>query len=274
VRDRSKRIVANLEKENFRVLEDGREQTIEYFARETALPITLGLLIDTSISMRNVLLPAQEAASLFLRRVLREGDLAFVASFDVNVDLLHDFSGESASLERAIHRAQINSPLPDGPVARSGPIGTKLYDAIWLASREKLRREVGRKAIVIVTDAFDAGSKVRLEEALETAQRTDTVIYVIGIYDPQFYGYGFGYDGPGVAKKLAEETGGRSFFFRDERKLQEAFDEISEELRTQYILGYYPQNRVRDGRFRRLKVETNVRGHRILARKGYYAPEN
>jgi VWFA-related protein len=273
VRDRDKRLVPNLTREQFRVFEDGQEQKIEYFSRETALPITLGLLIDTSISMRNVLLAEQDAASQFLRQVLRKEDLAFIASFDVNVDLLHDFTGDVERLDRAVRRAVINSPLPDGPVQRTGPIGTKLFDAIWLACREKLRREVGRKALVVLTDAVDAGSRVRLEDALEAAQRTDAVIYIIGIYDPQFYGRGFGYDGPGTAKKLAEETGGRAYFFRDERKLAEAFDEIAEELRTQYQLGYYPQNRLRDGRFRRLKVETTVRGHRIQARKGYYAPK-
>lgn len=274
VRDRDRRIVTNLEKEQFRVFEDGREQKIEYFARETALPVTLALLLDTSISMRNVLLPAKEAASLFLRRVLRQEDLAFVASFDVNVDLLQDFTGDPARLERAIRRAEINSPLPDGPVARTGPLGTRFYDAVWLASRDKLRREAGRKAIVIVTDAVDAGSRVRLEEALEAAQRTDAVIYIIGIYDPYFYHGSFGASGSGVARKLAEETGGRAFFFRDGRKLEEAFDQIAEELRTQYILGYYPQNRARDGGFRRLKVETTVRGHRVQARRGYYAPKD
>lgn len=274
VRDRDKRMVPNLTREQFRVIEDGQEQKIDFFSRETALPITLGVLIDTSISMRNVLLAEQDAASQFLRQVLRKEDLAFIASFDVNVDLLQDFTGDAERLERAVRRAEINAPLPDGPVQRSGPIGTKLFDAIWLACREKLRREVGRKALVVLTDAVDAGSRVRLEDALEAAQRTDAVIYIIGIYDPQFYGRGFGYDGPGTAKKLAEETGGRAYFFRDERKLAEAFDEIAEELRTQYQLGYYPQNRSRDGRFRRLKVETTVSGHRVQARKGYYAPKD
>lgn len=270
VRDNKKRIVPDLTQDDFRVKEDGKEQEIEFFSRETALPITLGLLVDTSISQDAVLLAEQEAATRFLRRVLRKGDLTFVMSFDVNVDLLHDLTQSTDRLEAAIRRTRINAPLPDGPLQRSGPIGTKLYDAIWLACREKLRHEVGRKALVVLTDGVDAGSQMSLDDALEIAQRTDTVIHVIGISDPGFY-RGYGRGGESVARELAEETGGRAIFVRSEKKLEEAFDQISEELRTQYTLGYYPTNRTRDGKFRRIKIEVQRRGMKILARKGYYA---
>jgi len=125
---------------------------------------------------------------------------------------------------------------------------------------------------VILTDGVDAGSKVTLQQALETAQRSDTVIYVIGVSDPHYYGgIGVTAGGEGVARKLAEETGGRAIFVRSEKKLEEAFDEIAEELRTQYTLGYYPTNRARDGKFRKVKIETRQKGMKVQARKGYYA---
>jgi len=194
-----------------------------------------------------------------------------VISFDLDVDLLSDFTSDPAKLERAIQRARINAPSTpasvQGPLPQRGPKGTNFYDAVYLACREKLSSETGRKALVILTDAEDNGSKVRLEEALEAAQRTDTVIHILLVYDPM---YGAN---AGAAKKLAEETGGRMIEVRSEKKLLEAFDEISEELRTQYTLGYYPTNGARDGRFRKIKIETTRKDTHVLARKGYYAPK-
>ncbi|HEV8384928.1 MAG TPA: VWA domain-containing protein [Candidatus Acidoferrales bacterium] len=274
VRDKSKRILTDLSKEDFEVLEDGQPQEISNFAREVNLPLTFGMLIDTSGSQQRVLPIEQNAADRFLQRVLRPKDLAFVTSFDVNIDLLADFSSEKSPLIRAIERARINAP--DNPV-QQGPFptqrrGTLFYDAIDAACREKLSGEAGRKALIILTDAMDFGSQLTLEEALETAQRTDAVIHVIGVADYGVYGMG-GYSGEGYARKLAEQTGGRSIFVRNEKKLDEAFDEISEELRTQYVLGYYPSNKSRDGKFRKIEIKVKQQDARILARKGYYAPK-
>jgi len=275
VRDGKKKLVADLTQEDFRIFEDGQEQKLEYFTRETTLPITLGILIDTSISVEGILGAEKVAASRFLERVMRKGDLAFVISFDVDVDLLSDFTEDQGRLERAIDSARINAP---GTVINPGPFptqrrGTRFYDAIYLAAGEKLAREFGRKAVVILTDADDYGSQLRLEDAMEAAQRTDTVVHIILLYDPNFYGFG-GTPGGGVARKIAEETGGRVIEVRDEKKLQEAFDQISEELRSQYTLGYYPANKNRDGKFRKIKIETAQKGLKVLARKGYYAPKN
>jgi VWFA-related protein len=271
VRDAHKRIIPDLTKDDFRVYEDNQEQKLAFFTHETSLPITLGLLIDTSGSEMRMLPAEQEAASRFLQRVLRKEDLAMVISFDLDVDLLSDFTNDPAKLERAIQRARINAPSTpasvQGPLPQRGPKGTNFYDAVYLACREKLSSETGRKALVILTDAEDNGSKVRLEEALEAAQRTDTVIHILLVYDPM---YGAN---AGAAKKLAEETGGRMIEVRSEKKLLEAFDEISEELRTQYTLGYYPSNAARDGRFRKIKIETTRKDTHVLARKGYYAPK-
>jgi VWFA-related protein len=274
VRDKSKRIVSDLSEKDFRVFEDNQEQKIAFFSRETALPITLGVLLDTSGSEERMLGAIQESATRFIDRVLRPKDLAMVVSFDVDVDLLSDFTEDRGMLDRAIHRARINAP--QGGMVNPGPLppsargmrGTAFYDAIYVACREKLASEAGRKALVIITDAVDMGSKVKLEEAIEMAQRTDTVIHILLTYDPYF-----GADA-GVGKKIAEETGGRMIEVRSEKKLQEAFDQISEELRTQYLLGYYPSNTARDGRFRKIKVEVPGKDMKVLARKGYYAPKS
>ena len=273
VRDKNKRIVPTLKQEDFRVSEDNQDQKIAFFSREVALPITLALLLDTSGSEQDMLSAIQDAGSRFIARVIRQGDEALVMSFDSNVDLLSDFTDQHGQLERAIRKSRINVPDQGTIAGNPGPIGsrqitgTALYDAIYLACGEKLASEAGRKAIVIVTDAEDTGSKVRLEEAIEAAQRTDTVIHILLVVDPRFGG------NPGVAHKLAEETGGRMISVRSEKKLMEAFDEISEELRSQYTLGYYPSNSAQDGKFRKVKVETTEHDLKVLARKGYYAPK-
>jgi VWFA-related protein len=272
VRDKNKRIVGDLKQDDFKITEDNQDQKIAFFSKEVTLPITLALLLDTSGSEQFMLGAIQEAGGSFLRRVLRKGDEALVMSFDTDVDLLSDFTDDRAQLDRAVHRARINvsmrgGMINPGPVPTSNVTGTALYDAIYLACSEKLNTEAGRKAIVIVTDAQDEGSKVRIEEAVEAAQRTDTVIHVILVADPH---YGAN---TGAAKKLADETGGRVLSASNDKKLMQAFDEISEELRSQYTLGYYPSNSALDGKFRKIHVETANHDLKVLARKGYYAPK-
>jgi len=271
VRDKNKRIVGDLIQEDFKVYEDNHEQKIAFFSKEVTLPLTLGLLIDTSGSERNRLGAEQEAATRFLERVMRKGDEAMVISFDFDVDLLQDFTDDRAQIARAINKARIGAVT--GGVMTPGPIpsnigGTHFYDAVYLACNEKLATEAGRKALVIVTDAQDEGSKLKLEEAIEAAQRTDTVVHVLLIHDP-----GFSWR-PDVAKKLSDETGGRTIELSSEKKLMEAFDQISEELRSQYTVGYYPANPVKDGKFRKIRVATTNKEYKILARKGYYAPQS
>ncbi len=273
VRDKNKRIVGDLKQEDFKITEDNQDQKISFFSKEVALPITLALLLDTSGSEQFMLSAIQDAGSSFLRRILRKGDMALVMSFDSDVDLLSDFTDDHGQLDRAVRRSRINIPSGGSIGGNPGPVGsrqitgTALYDAIYLACGEKLNSEAGRKAIVIVTDADDQGSKVRIEEAIEAAQRTDTVIHVILVADPRFGA------NTSAAKKLAEETGGRVLNASSEKKLMEAFDEISAELRSQYTLGYYPTNSQRDGKFRKIKVETANHDLKVLARKGYYAPK-
>jgi VWFA-related protein len=273
VRDKNKRVVTDLKQDNFKIFEDGHEEKIAFFSNDLTLPITLGLLLDTSVSESDNLSTIQDAGGRFLRRVLRKGDEAMVMSFDVDVDILSDFTDDKNILQHAINKARIGSASAGSIANNPGPIGsrqitgTALYDAIYLACSEKLNGEAGRKAIVIVTDADDTGSKVKLEEAIEAAQRTDTVIHILLVIDPRYGG------NTSVAHKIADDTGGRVIYVHSEKKIEEAFDQISEELRSQYTLGYYPTNNNRDGKFRKIKLEVDNHDFKVLARKGYYAPK-
>jgi VWFA-related protein len=269
VRDKkTKQIIPNLEQSDFKITEDGVEQKISFFARESTLPITLGLLIDTSGSEANTLGAEQEAAVRFLSRVMRKGDLAMVVSFDTDSDLLADLTDDQSRLDRAINRTRINAPGAQGPMAQSIP-GTVFYDAVYAACHDRLAEEAGRKALVILTDAQDEGSTLKLQDAIEAAQRTDTVVHILLVADPR---YGGGNES--VAKKLSDETGGRTIVVRSEKNLEQAFDQISQELRSQYTVGYYSSNTARDGSYRKIKVETTRKDLDVLARRGYYAPKN
>jgi VWFA-related protein len=269
VRDKkTKQIISSLEQNDFKITEDGVEQKISFFSRESTLPITLGLLIDTSGSETNTLGAEQEAAVRFFSRVLRKGDLAMVVSFDTDSDLLADLTDDHSRLHRAINRARINAPSAQGPLAQSIP-GTVFYDAVYAACHDRLAEEAGRKALVILTDAQDEGSRLKLQDAIEAAQRTDTVVQILLIADPH---YGGGNES--VARKLTDETGGRTIVVRNEKKLEEAFDQISQELRNQYTLGYYSTNTARDGGYRKIKVDTVRKDLDVLTRRGYYAAKN
>ncbi|HKW56945.1 MAG TPA: VWA domain-containing protein [Candidatus Acidoferrum sp.] len=273
VRDKNKRIVTDLKQDDFKVFEDGQEQKVAFFSKEVTLPITLGLLLDTSGSEQYMLGAIQDGATRFLNRVMRKGDEAMVISFDLDVDLLADFTDDRSQLDRAIHRAQINTgggggPVTPGTIPQSGSKGTNFYDALYLSCNDQLAHEAGRKAIVALTDADDNGSKVRVEEAVEAAQRTDTVVHILLVYDPR---YGAN---SSVAHKITDETGGRMIVVNSEKHLEQAFDQISEELRSQYTVGYYPTNSAHDGKFRKIKIEMANKDLKVLARKGYYAPRS
>jgi VWFA-related protein len=192
-----------------------------------------------------------------------------VLSFDTDVDLLADFTDDHARLNRAINRAQINVPgggsiIAQGPLPTSGGGGTNFYDAVYLAAHDKLSDEAGRKAIVVLTDAEDTGSKLNLQDAIEAAQRTDTVVHILLVAA----------DGgdQSVARRLTDETGGRMIVVRSEKNLEQAFDEISEELRSQYTIGYVPTNKAHDGSYRKIKVDMKNKEYSALTRRGYYAP--
>jgi VWFA-related protein len=201
---------------------------------------------------------------------MRKGDLAMIMSFDLDVDLLADFSDDRAMLNRAINRAQINAPsggmIAQGPLPTSGTGGTNFYDAVYLACHDKLSGEAGRKAVVVLTDAEDTGSKLKLQDAVEAAQRSDTVVDILLVAA----------DGgdESVAHRLADETGGRVIVVRNERNLEKGFDELIDELRSQYTLAYTSANKKRDGTYRKIRVEMKNKDYSSLARRGYYAPLN
>jgi VWFA-related protein len=269
VRDKHKAIITGLTKDDFQVYEDGQPQEITNFSAESSLPITLGILLDTSGSEYYMLSGIKESASRFLARVMRKGDEAMVMTFDTDVDLLADFTDDRARLDRAINRAQINVPgggsiIAQGPLPSSGGGGTNFYDAVYLAAHDKLSGEAGRKAIIVLSDCEDTGSKVRLQEAIETAQRTDTVVHILLVAA----------DGgdQSTARKITDETGGRTIVVRSERNLEQAFDEISEELRNQYIISYTPSNKAHDGAYRKVRLDMKNKDYNALTRRGYYAP--
>jgi VWFA-related protein len=282
VKDKHGLLISDLAKDQFQIFEDGKPQTIKYFSAEANQPLTLGILIDSSVSQERVLPIEKEIGSSFLREVLRTKDLAFVIGFDVNVDLLQDFTNDPRELRAGMNRARINGGgggggipgLGGGPIPNSNPRGTLLYDAVYLASNEKLAKEVGRKAMILLTDGEDQGSRTRIKEAVEAAQRADTMIYVLLIADRGFYG-GYGYSGDHDMKKLCQETGGRVIDAGNKpEKLKQAFDQIAAELRSQYSIGYTPTNNKRDGSYRKVEVKTTAKDYRVQARAGYYAPSS
>jgi VWFA-related protein len=280
VKDKKGQLLPNLSKEQFEVAEDGKPQAIKYFKAESNLPLTIGILLDTSLSQDRVLPIEKEVGAQFLQRMLRKEDEAFLISFDVNVDLLQDFTNSGRDIRAGMDAAKINGGgnvggapgIGQGPIALN-PRGTLLYDAVFLASHDKLRSEVGRKALILLTDGEDQGSQYRIKDAIEAAQKADTICYVLLIADRGFYGM-LGYSGDHDMKKLTEETGGRVIVVGDKpEKLRDAFDQISRELRSQYNIGYTPTNAKRDGTFRKVEIRTKEKNYKIQGRSGYYAIE-
>jgi VWFA-related protein len=277
VKDKHGMLIPNLTKDDFQVFEDGKPQTIKYFSAESNQPLTLGIMIDTSASQTRVLTIEQESCAAFLHQVLRQKDLAFVINFDTDVNLDQDFTNNVRDLTRALNKMQINAGMGGGPPGLGGgpipttPRGTLLYDAIYLAADEKLKNEVGRKAMIIFTDGEDQGSRLKIRDAIEAAQKADAICYVILIADRGFYG-GFGYSGDYEMKKLAEQTGGRVIEVGNKQdKLHQAFEQIQNELRSQYNIGYSPTNNKQDGTYRKIQIHTKTGDYKVQARQGYYA---
>jgi VWFA-related protein len=279
VKDGHGALIPGQQKDDFELFEDGAPQTIKYFSSESNQPLTMGILLDTSPSQQRVLGMEQEVGASFLRQVMSQKDIAFLISFDVNVDLLQDYTSDPRLLREAMRKAHIGGAEVDmggvggNPVPTRGPRGaTKLYDAVYLAAREQLSQEVGRKAMILLTDGGEQGSRMNLADAIEAAQKADAICYVLLVADRDWYWMNGGiYPGSSEVKKLAEETGGRVIEVGNKpEKLKEAFDQISNELRSQYNIGYTSTNTQRDGTFRKIEIKSR-RGFKIQARRGYYA---
>ena len=277
VRDGKGGLVKDLTKDDFILEENGKRQTIRYFSQQTDLPLTVGLLVDTSVSQERLIRDEQRAAGQFFSQVLRlDKDLAFLISFDINIELLQDLTGSQRLLEKALGDLQVeraNRGMHPGPVPSSGrPVGTALFDAVYLASDEVMSQQVGRKAVVLISDGLDYGSRVSREEAIEASHKSDVVVYGVRYYDRGFYYRqgGFGGGGSGALKKMARETGGNVFEVSRKRTLRQIFDEIQNELRSQYSIGFSPERGSNGTGLRTIKLRTRRKGLKVQARTGYY----
>ena len=280
VKDKHGALIPNLTKDDFQVLEDGKSQAIKYFTAESNLPLTLGIMIDSSGSQTNVLDMEKQVGAVFLKQILTDKDEAYVISFDISVDLLQDFTRDVHLLQKALNKAKINVDytsggvpgLGGGPVPTRNAPGTLLYDAVYLSAHDMLAKEVGRKAMILLTDGQDEGSRLKIQDAIEAAQKADAIVYVLLCADRGFYGGFGGYSGEGEMRKLTEQTGGRVINVGNKfDKLREAFDQIAAELRSQYNIGYTPTNNTLDGTYRKLQIKTKEQNYKIQARAGYYA---
>ena len=302
VRDNKKQLASQLDQREFRVLEDGKEEPIKFFAHHTDVMLNVGVLLDTGTSMTWILNEEATATSMFMKHVVRPTDLGFILSYHARVDTLQVPTSDTALLREKVDEIrswgtgvgtpdQAAPPRPfPGSIPPIGPTGqpfnqrreAHLYDAMRVSTLRYLQHEVGRKAVVIVAMSGDSKSESTLEDALEVLLQNDVIAYVLQIYDPPrersrvdhcdvIHTYERDEHGEEVLKKLAEATGGRMLEVRGMDKLTTALDEISDELHHQYSLGYYPANQDWDGRFRRIQIVTQERGYKVYARKGYYA---
>ena len=301
VRDKHGQIVTNLSKDDFELQEDGRPQTIAYFTRETDLPLKLGLLVDTSLSQRRVLDQERSASHSFLENMLREDeDKAFVIHFDREVELLQDLTSSREKLERALDllgapQLVRNGGGDAGSRSRYGGGGTLLYDAVYLASDEVIQKQQGRKALVVLSDGVDRGSRESLVDAIRTAQRADTLVYSILFADEQQDQRPFGgYGGPGMGRpggghggghryppedrpdgkkileQISKETGGRMFEVSKKQSIDQIYASIAEELRNQYSLGYTPGPDAAPG-YRKIHLAAKQKDMIVQTRDGYYS---
>jgi VWFA-related protein len=278
VRDKRGAYVANLTKDDFAVFEDGKPQTIRYFNREKDLALTLGLLVDVSGSQENLIGVERQAATQFFAAVLGKKDMAFLISFGSEAELLQDYTNSHRLLRDALDKLRVNAAvagLHPGPVpTMSKPRGTVLFDAVYLATTDRLKGEVGRKAVVLITDGVDMGSRLTLQDAMTAAQKADAVIYSIYYVDPSAYGSrgSWGYaPSDSDLKKMSEETGGRLFRTGRKTSLDDIFRQLQEELRNQYSIGYTPTNEAKDGKFRKIEIRMREKDWKVQARKGYFA---
>jgi VWFA-related protein len=319
VRNRSGKIIKGLTKDDFLLDEEGRTQTIKFFSQESSLPLYLGLMVDTSGSQRRALGDERAAGIKFFDQILRpDRDLAFVLHFDSETELLQDFTASRANLEKALDLLQVADPGQQqqqggGPPQRGGGYpgggrrypqgrgrggrngGTRMYDAVLLASEDLMSKQKGRKALVLLTDGVDTGSKVTLFQGIGAAQKADTLVYSILFADSEGYGGGgptFGgggmgrrrpmpmpggggggaqADGKKVLQQVASETGGRFFQVSRSHPLDKIFADIEEDLRNQYNIGYTPDQPSEPGLFRHIHLAAKKKDLVVQSRTGYYS---
>jgi len=269
VRAKNGEIIRNLSKEGFSLSENGRPQTIRYFSQETGLALTIGLMVDTSMSQQRVL-DAERAASFhFLDQVLRDNvDQAFIMQFNFAIQLRTGLTFSRRKLEETL--AQVDTPSrKELEMQRGG--GTLLYDAIVMACKDVLKSQPNRKAVIVLTDGVDFGSEATVDTAIEAAQRADTLVYSILFSDPGAYGFIGGPDGKKPLMRMSKETGGGFFEVTKKQTIDQIFDIIQDELRSQYSLGYVSDEPVRVSEFRRIQLTAKQKGLVVQARDRYWA---
>ena len=281
VRDKRGAYISNLAEGDIEIWEDGKRQKVRTFTRETDLPLTIGLLVDVSRSQEALIEPERAASHRFFSQVLGKKDMAFIISFGADSELLQDYTNSLNLLQRGLAGLRLNagvsgySPTGSTVPTPGGSRGTVLYDTVWVSAQDKLRSEVGRKAMVVITDGNDVGSRTKIEKAIEAAQRADAIIYAVMFEDPRytsaFYG---GMSGEGPMKKMADETGGRMFRVDRRNTLESIYAAVQQEMRSQYAAAYRPSNQERDGSFRKLEVRCTNKDYKVQVRRGYYAPKD
>ena len=267
VRDRTGQIVRNLSKSDFTILEDGRPQNIRYFSRETDLPLTVGLLVDTSFSQGEVLTAEIQASYRFLDQVLREReDKAVVVQFDQAVIIRQGLTSSHKDLQDTLSLLR----TPSAQDAAYGS-GTLLYDAVRKASIDTMRKQPGRRALIALTDGVDQGSTITLQEAIESAQKAGTLVYCILFSDASYYGGLGGGHGRRVLERLSKETGGGLFEVSRKLTIEQIYSAIEQELRSEYSLGFVSDRPVTNSGLRKIRVTAHQKGLLVQATDRYYA---
>jgi VWFA-related protein len=285
--DKNKRFIGNLKADDIRVLEDGQPQDVFTFQQDLDLPLSIAILIDTSRSEERTLPEEKAAARTFLEDVLRPSkDEGAVISFTGEVTLEQGFTGNVDRLRRAIDRVEfvppsgyvgggvvVNGTPPISGTNQSIAGSTAIWDAVWATSEELLSESADhtRRAIILLTDGDDTSSRMKIHDAIERAQKADALVYAIGIGDR----YSYGVD-EGSLRKIAEQTGGRAYFPRNEKELRDAFVQVQQDLREQYLIAYSPSNKNRDGSYRRVEIqivnpELRKQNLKLNYRAGYFA---
>jgi VWFA-related protein len=284
--DNNRRLLINLKQEDVRIIEDGVAQEIVAFSRQVDLPLSLSILIDTSVSQQRTLPEEKAAAISFLESVIRPSkDEVSVVSFTGESTLEQGMTNNMTRLRRAIDRVEFVPPsgyIGGNVVVGTPPISggnqqvagsTAIWDAIWVTSEEVLgpAPEKTRRAIILLSDGVNTFGKKKLDDAVQAALRSEAVIYSIGIGD-NFYN---GVD-EAALRKISERTGGRAYFPRDESELRLAFKQIQDEMRSQYLIAYEPANQKRDGSYRKIEIQLvnpqmNKEKVKVTHRQGYFA---
>ena len=275
VRDKKGTILRDLHREDFTLAENGRPQTIQYFSKETDLPLTIGLMIDTSVSQEKVINAERAASVRFVDQVLRpDKDKVFIVQFDLSVNIRQGLTSSAKELDEAL--SYVDTPYRKQLAHQEGG-GTLLYDAIEVASQDVMKGQRNRKALIVLSDGVDTGSSGTVMSAIEAAQRADTLVYSILFSDPGAYGIPLfgpllaGPDGKGVLEKISKETGAGFFEVTKKQSVEQIFGLIQDELRGQYSLGYVSDQPVSVSEFRKIQLSARQKGLTVRTRESYWA---